>query len=247
VSGNRPAQTPVARRTDEFDRRLLETLAAHQGPGGIYPTVPRLARLLGVHVSTVQRSLRRLEAAALVERTDVFEDENDLEWKRRDHRISHRGRQTASSYRLVGRGELLPAPGSSAFQEPAAQTPVAADSLLPLEGKEPADSGYQGSRDKGERPPEPIEVSVEPPESALLDRDPGVSEVLGTLGRAFGDLQVLEGPATYLTARRRLIDLATCPADDLHQAVDQLERHTCKGAPCRDGEPCRRHARRRRT
>jgi hypothetical protein len=120
--------------------------------------------------------------------------------------------------------------------------------VTPLEGKEPADGGYQGTTDKDERTPEPIEIAVEPPESALADRAPSLSEILATVGAVFGEVQVLDGPATYLTARRRLIDLATCSAEDLHQAVDQLERHTCTfhAGPCKPDQPCRRHGRRRR-
>jgi hypothetical protein len=231
----------VTRPTDDLDRRLRETLAAHQGPAGICPTVPRLAHLLGVSVSTVQRSLRRLVAADLVERLAVRELPDDPEWQRRGHRISHKGRQTSNSYRLL----VTPGPGVTTSEGTAGQTPVSPDFVTPLEGKEQADGGYQGSTDKGERAPEPIEIPVEPPEAALLGHDPGVTEVLGVFGEAFGEVLVLEGPATYRTARGRLIDLATCSAEDLDLAVEQLRRHTCNGAPCRDGEPCRRHVPRR--
>lgn len=67
----------------------------------------------------------------------------------------------------------------------------------------------------------------------LLDHDPTSSEILDALGKASGDVQVLSitpndhPAAVYTTARGREIDLATASTDDLHQAVDQLERHTC--------------------
>jgi DNA-binding transcriptional ArsR family regulator len=244
VSGKRPAHTPVSRSTDELDRRLRETLAAHQGPAGICPTVPRLAGLLGVSVSTVQRSLRRLVAAGLVERVAVHELPDDPEWQRRGHRISHKGRQTSNSYRLL----VTPGPGVTASEGTAGQTPVSPDFVTPLEGKEQAGGGYQGSTDEGEAaliPAGPVEIDLDVPAALLLAHDPGVTEILGTLGRAFGEVLVLEGPATYRTARGRVVDLATASADDLDIAVEQLRRHTCNGGHCRDGEPCRRHAPRR--
>lgn len=244
MRGKRPAHTPVSPSTDELDRRLLATLAAHQGPAGICPTVPRLARLLDVSVSTVQRSLRRLVAAGLVERIAVHELPDDLEWQRREHRISHKGRQTSNSYRLL----VTPGPGVTALEETAAQTPVSPDFATPLEGKEQADGGYQGSRDEDEAsliPPAPVEIDLAVPVALQLDHDPGVSEVLDALGRAFGEVLVLEGPATYRTARGRLIDLATCSADDLDLAVKQLRGHTCINGACRPDQPCRRHTPRR--
>ena len=249
--------TPVSRRTDELDRRLLETLAAHEGPVGICPRVPRLAALLGVSVSTVQRSLRRLESADLVERIPVYETDDDLEWKRRRHRVSHARRQTSNTYRLT------PAPGVTGFGEPAAQTRVSQDFVTPLEGKEPADGGYHGDIDEGDRdliPTEPIQIAVEPPEALQLDHNPGLSEIMGTLEQGFGHVQVLEyrrdppleDPTGYLTARGRRIDLATAKPKDLHQALDQLDRHTCRRANggserCTPDQPCGRHTQRRRS
>jgi len=135
-------QTPVSRRTEELDARLLATLAAHLGPAGIYPSVPRLAALLDVSVSTVHRSLRRLVAAGVVERIPVFERDDDPEWRRRGHLSSHPRRQTTNSYRVT------PDPGVTGYPQPAGQTPVSPDSVTPLEGKDSAGSGYQGI-DKG--------------------------------------------------------------------------------------------------
>jgi hypothetical protein len=242
VSGKRPAQTPVSR---PVDWRLVDTLAAHQGPAGIYPTVPRLADRLHVSVSTVQRALRRLVAAGVVERVAVFELPDDPEWQRRGHRMSHKGRQTSNSYRLA----VTPGPGVTASEEIAAQTPVSPDFVTPLEGKEPADGGYQGSTDEDEQDliaPEPVELDLDVPEALQLDHPPDIPEILAVVTGGFGDVQVLTGPATYRTARGRLIDLATGPTKDLHRAVDQLQRHTCVNGVCQPGKPCRRHTSRRR-
>jgi hypothetical protein len=248
--GKRAAQTPVSRSTDELDRRLVQTLAAHQGPAGICPRVPRLAALLGVSESTLHRALRRVVDAGQVKRIPVHELPEDPEWQRRGHRISHKGRQTTNSYLLNPQlvVETDTPPGVTASEEPAGQTPVSPVFVTPLEERKvQAVGGYQGNTDKGE----PIEFSIEPPETALLDHDPGVSEILATLTAAFGHVQVLEGPATYRTARGRTIDLATCSAEDLHQAIEQLrKRHTCdrtNGGPerCTPGHPCGRHTPRR--
>jgi len=257
VVSNGAAQTPVSRRTEDLDRRLRETLAAHQGPAGICPTVPRLAALLGVSVPTVQRALRRLVASGLVERVAVYELPDDEEWQRRGHRMRHKGRQTSNSYRLTPGLQTLdpglrltPGPGVTASRETAAHTPVSPDFVTPLEGKDEAVRGYQGV-DEGARAPEPFEYSIEPPASAQLDHDPDVPEVLAVVAGAFGPVQVLAGPATYRTARGRHLDLATASGKDLHTAVDQLDTHTCrrtKGGSerCSLHQPCGRHTRRRR-
>jgi len=79
-----------------------------------------------------------------------------------------------------------------------------------------------------------------------------VSEILATLGEAFGDVEVVSGPATYRMARGRVIDLATASTEDLHKALEQLDNLTCRringdGAErCMPGQPCGRHTRRRR-
>jgi hypothetical protein len=256
------AQTPVSRSTDELDRRLLAALAAHEGPAGICPRVPRLAALLTVSESTLHRALRRLVDAGQLERLPVFECDDDPEWRRRGHQPSHPRRQTSNSYRLLVTpgsatlnpgSRLTPGPGVTASEEPAAQTPVSQNFVTPLEGKEGAGGGYQriDEDESALSPAESIEIAIEPPAALQLDHDPSLTEVLATLGRAFGPVQVLTGPATYRTARGRLIDLAASPASDLHQAVDQLQRHTCRrrngGAErCVPGRPCGRHARRAR-
>jgi hypothetical protein len=237
VTRKAPAQTPVARRTDELDRRLLDTLAAHQGPAGICPGVPRLARLLGVHVSTIQRALLRLERAGRLKRIEVFETDDDLEWKRRlaaGFPGERPRRQTANSY------VLLPGPGRSSSQRPAGQPPVARDSVRPLEGKEPADGGYQGSRDEDEltlRPTEPVEIPIEPPAALLLDHDPGPTEILDALGRGFGTVQVAQVWPNELAG----------PPIGFHKAVDRLDRATCWSEidRCHPGHRCRRHTRRK--
>lgn len=74
----RPAQTPVTRAAKllPVDWRVLERLAGY-GPRGIWPGVPELAAKLGVSDRTVQRSLRRLEAAGRVVAVPVFEHPDD--------------------------------------------------------------------------------------------------------------------------------------------------------------------------
>ena len=81
----------------------------------------------------------------------------------------------------------------------------------------------------------------------MLDHHPDVGEVLDTLGRAFGEVLVLEGPATYRTARGRVLDLEDGSLEDFHRAVDQLDRDTCMDGGCQADYPCRRHTRRMRT
>ena len=108
--GNRPAHTPGARWTHDLDQRLLGTLAAHQGPAGICPRIPRLARLLGVHVSTVQRSLRRLETAGCIESISVYEREDDPEWKQR----------LAAGFTGNARGARPAAPTACCYRPPVA-------------------------------------------------------------------------------------------------------------------------------
>jgi len=204
IGGKTPAQTPVSRPTDELDRRLLATLAAHEGPAGICPRIPRLAALLGVSESTLHRALRRLVAAGQLERIAVFERDDDPEWQRRGHQGSRPRRQTTNSYRLLvtpgsatlnPRLRLTPAPGVTASEETAAQTPVSPDFVTPLEGKEPADGGYKGV-DEGEHELAPIDIAVvldvggqhEPSWADLhLDRD----QILGQLRGQLGEVQVL--------------------------------------------------------
>jgi hypothetical protein len=225
-------------------------LAAHNGPAGICPGVPRLAEVLGVSVRYVRERLAELEGAGLVERIYVFETNDDPQWRRRGRRISHARRQTSSTYRLA---QFRGPPGTPTNlvekATPQATPPElgVADSPVSsaLEGKEQAVSGYHPV-DEGEVASDPIEIAVEPPESALLDHDPSAAEVLATLTAAFGHVQVLSGPATYRTARGRVIDLETCKAADVHQALDQLRRHTCVNGACQSGKACRRHTPRRR-
>jgi hypothetical protein len=106
--------------------------------------------------------------------------------------------------------------------------------------------------------PEPIEITVEPPESAMLDYDPSPAEVLGTLTAAFGLVQVErwpEGhepsPPAYPIGRGRVIDLEHASLEDLRRAVDQLiDQDWCKidGDRCdpEHGYSCRRHSWRKR-
>ena len=80
----------------------------------------------------------------------------------------------------------------------------------------------------------------------MLDHPPDVGEVLDVIGQSFGEVLVIEGPATYRTARGRLLDLEDGPLEDFHAAVDQLDRDTCMDGGCQPGHPCRRHSRRNR-
>jgi hypothetical protein len=267
----RPAQPPGTPASGfellAIDGRITDLLAAHDGPAGIIPSVPRLAGLLGVSARYVRQRIAAMEAAGLVERVPVFEADDDQEWQRRGRRPSHPRRQTSNTYRLATPRNWRPAPAAQFRGPPGTPTNLvgkASPQVNPpelgvpdspvrsaLEGKEGAGGGYRG-REEDESalsPAEPTEVAIEPPAALQLDHDPGVSEVLATLGGAFGPVQVLAGPATYQTARGRIIDLAAGPASDLHQAVEQLDRHTCRranGGPerCAPGRPCGRHQRR---
>lgn len=240
------------------DHRLLATLAAHNGPAGICPRIPRLAGLLGVSARYVRQRLAELERAGLVERIPVFERDDDPQWRRR-REAGMAGeqprRQTSNSYRLRHPPGTHTNPVGNAIpagHPPGTRPLLTAESVPPLIGKAQAVSGHQGSTDEDELslvPPGPVEIDVDPPEALQLAHQPSLAELLATLDAGFGHVQVLDGatrPATYRTARGRVIDLATAPAADVHRAVDQLDRHTCRGGPCRNGEPCRRHAPRRR-
>jgi Helix-turn-helix domain len=127
-NGEGAAQTPVSRG---LDRRLLDTLAAHDGPAGICPSIPRLAALLDVSDSSIHRALRRLVAAGQLVRVAVFERDDDLEWKRRDRRTSHARRQTSNTYRLT--------PGSQGLAE--IDTPPGCQ---PVSGNRSSDPGVRG-------------------------------------------------------------------------------------------------------
>jgi hypothetical protein len=275
VSGKSAGHPPVSPGPREVDRRLLDTLAAHDGPAGICPAVPRLAGLLGVSESSVHRALRRLVSGGLVERIQVFERDDDLEWKRRGRRTSHARRQTSNTYRLTpgsqGKVDIDTPPGVSPFRETAAQTPVsgvAVDTPVVKESEASTVSRGGGAADTSVSlvSPEPVEISIEPPASALLARSPSKTAILATLAGAFGkdEVEVLsvspnDGAATdYTTARGRVIDLAggkrpesKQAVADLHQAVEELDRHTCRwlnggSERCTRDRPCGRHTRRRR-
>jgi hypothetical protein len=107
-----PTQPPgTGYRWLPIDDRILDILAAHHGPAGICPSIPRLGKLLGVSGRYVRKRLETMEDAGIVRRIHVFERDDDREWQQRGHRSSHLGRQTSSSYRLLqfrGPPELLP-------------------------------------------------------------------------------------------------------------------------------------------
>jgi DNA-binding Lrp family transcriptional regulator len=232
-------------RTDELDRRLLDTLAAHDGPAGICPRVPRLAKLLGVSVSTIQRSLGRLEAAGLVERIPVYERDDDLEWKQRQA-AGFTGeaprRQTSNSYRVT------PGPGVTPKAETAGHPPVSrlvrdtperGDlSTPPVGGTTPAHDDGDSNGDTGV---EFTRVDLTGADVDRLDRAPGVGKILSTITAGLGDARVLEvrwndgrHPA-YPIRGGREVDLEACSAEDLHRALDQLDRDTCWDGPCPKG------------
>jgi hypothetical protein len=240
---------PVTTQLDQLDYRIVEVLAAHEGASGAWPGVRRIAARVQRSDRTVQRRLAKLVAAGLVERVAVFERLDDPEWQRRRAAgvtgSQPRG-QTTNTYRVTP-------PGDTSYPQRPAHPPVTRLRRVTPERVREAGEVGTGDRDSGEAaliPPGPVEIAVEPPAELQLGRDPGLGELLATLDGAFGHVQVLEGasrPATYRTARGRLVDLVAASAEDLHRVVDQLDRHTCNGARCQPDQPCRRHARRRRT
>jgi hypothetical protein len=216
--------------------------------GRAWPTMRTIAGRVGASPRHVRRRLAALEAVGQVERVAVFERTDDAEWQRRGGRPNYPGRQTSNTYRL-------PCPGAPDMDSSnaAGQPPGHAESMSAHKSEGGAGGGYQGV-DEDEFaliPPEPVELDLDVPTALQLDHPPDIPEVLGALERGFGPVQVLAGPATYRTARGRLIDLATCSAEDLHRGVDQLQRDTCisntANGACQAGASCRRHSRRRRT
>jgi DNA-binding transcriptional ArsR family regulator len=244
------AGQPPGHGFGELHRRLLDVLAAHDGPAGICPSVPRLAALVGRSRRHVRRVLAELEAAGLVERVPVFERDDDLEWKRRGRRSSHPRRQTSNTYRMSGD------PPDMAFPQAAGQPPG--------HGRGHVRPGREGTTPSLEEEGEPlprvsssvtvVEVGRQHP-ADRLNHDPTRAEVLDALAAGLGPVEVLgewcndqpPGQPTYTTARGRVVDLAGGPLADFHRAVDQLDRDTCLDGGCRPGRPCRRHRRRRRT
>jgi hypothetical protein len=198
--------TPVSRSQEELDRRLLHTLAAKQGPKGICPKVATLAELLKVSESSVQRSRRRLEAAGLVQRLDVFESDDDPEWQRRAQAgepAFYRGRptrrQTRNAYRLT------PGPGVTGYPQNAARDPVSAvDGDTPEGGEGSTPSKARGGRqswlkakagldrklgrDTGVRDPLDVGRQRDP---GGFDHPPSKGEVLAALQGGLGTVEIL--------------------------------------------------------
>ena len=220
-------QTPVTPTGGGLDQRLLDTLAAHEGRGGIYPRVPRLAELLGVSDRTVQRHLADLEAAGLVERVPVFERDNDPEWQRRGHSTSHARRQTSNTYRLL----VSPGPGDTEQANVPAQTPVTPESVSPLEEKEqPASEEREVSSSRVSSPLTVVEVGQQHP-ADLLDHDPTAGQVLAALA-PLGSVEVVapvawQGRRPVYRAHKgaRPLPLAR-DLEDFHAAVDALDQDT---------------------
>jgi hypothetical protein len=275
---NGAAQPPgTAVRRLPIDDRILDMLAAHDGPVGICPSIPRLGALLGVSGRYVRQRLAALEQAGLVERVPVFERHDDPEWRSRGRRSSHPGRQTSSSYRVRQFRRPPGTPTNPVGNEDAQVNPpglAIPDSLVSsaLEEKEPAGGGYQGV-DEGEQAPALHEPAVVPavlevgdqhePSWANLGLD--ADGILERLRAQLGDVEALRvaehgrSATDYRTARGRVIDLTggTRPTSrqaiqDLHQAVDELDSHTCRRVNgngterCLPGRPCGRHTPRRR-
>jgi hypothetical protein len=170
-----------------IDRRLLDLLAAHQGPAGICPTMTRLAGLVGVTRRYVRERLATLEAAGLVERVAVFERDDDLEWKRR-RAAGFAGerprRQTSNAYRLTGAATPVPTPLGTG--------PAAVQQHLPL-------STPRNSPNSARSPVPPIE-GVSGSSGECRHQGPTRSEVLASLNRAFGPVWVV---AEWPNGRRR--------------------------------------------
>jgi hypothetical protein len=107
-----------------------------------------------------------------------------------------------------------------------------------------ADSRWYSGPGRGAAPPAPldplperIEIPIEPSAELLLDYDPGLPEILAALERGFEPVQVEHVWPNDLVG----------PPDAFHKAVDQLGRATCLDGGCQPRQPCRRHARRKRT
>jgi len=139
--------------------------------------------------------------------------------------------------------------------ETAAQVNRQEDPIACLNKEKPVAEGggeYSSPTVRGVAP-EPVEITVDPPESAMLGHDPSPAEVLATLTAVFGPVQVerwpegLEpSPPTYRTARGRMIDPEHASLEDFRRAVDQLDRDTCaEGERCDPENRCRRHTPRR--
>jgi hypothetical protein len=252
-------EVPSQRHVDLY--RLLESSARRDQAGRLVAWWPqaKLAAQLGVSVRTVRNLLADLRQPGLDPRHPrgvppglrlglvKVEGTNYLDPVTGRHRLG------GNLYVLVD--GYIPWSGQQATKK-GHLTSGDADPVACLNKEQPEPLQGDGSLGghwptTGNEPSEPVEIAVEPPAALQLDHDPSLAEVLGTLGRAFGPVQVLAGPATYRTARGRVIDLASGPTSDLHQAIDQLQRHTCwrrKGGSerCTPRRPCGRHARRAR-
>jgi hypothetical protein len=180
------AAQPPGHGFGELHRRLLDVLAAHDGPAGICPSVPRLAALVGRSRRHVRRVLAELEAAGLVKRVPVFERDDDLEWKRRGRRSSHPRRQTSNTYRMSGDPPDMAYP-----QRPAQPRGHAPGHVRP---------GREGTTPSPEEEGEPlprvsssvtvVEVGHQHPDDRWPEGHPTRAELLETLA-PLGPLQVL--------------------------------------------------------
>ncbi len=239
-----PAAQPLGHALGDLDRRLLDALAAHQGPGGIYPTVGRLADVVGCSRRHARRRLAVLESEGLVERVAVHERPDDPEWARRGRRGQGRGRRTSNSYGLAG-GPLGHAPAAAPVDVLGPRTSTNRESAAQPLGHAPGDvlarsvsEATTVSRDTiGAASLEPIEFAVEPPAALQRGRDPSQAEIMATLEQGFGSAEVEQ---VYPN------QLARTPAA-FHQAADRLGRATCWSETdrCQPGYRCRRHTRRK--
>lgn len=228
----KPAAQPPGHVLTDLDRRLLHALADHQGSGGIYPTMGRLAELVGRSPRHVRRRLAVLQDAGLVERVAVRELPSDAEWRRRRQQSRGPGRQTSNSYRLGA--DVRGAP-DTAFPEAAAQPP--GHDTGDVRPRSVSEASTVSRDTIGAASLEPIEFPVEPPAALQLADDPKQSEIVATLERGFGGVQVEQVYPNQLAG-----SLAA-----FHQAADRLDRATCWGSGdvCQPGQRCRRHTRRK--
>jgi hypothetical protein len=242
-----PLELPSDRHVALY--RLLRATARRDQAGRLvswWPQ-PKLAARLGVSVRTLRRVLDDLREPGLDPRHPRGQPPGlrlgVVRVEPTSYRDSSTGRHRLGGnlYVLVEHGQqATPAEPVSAAQVNRPTDPVAC--LNKGENHKPVS---EGGLVEAPRAREPIEIPVEPPEAAMLDHHPDVGEVLGVIGRSFGEVLVLQGPATYRTARGRLLDLAG-PLGDFRTAVDQLDRDTCMDGGCQPGHPCRRHIRRNR-
>jgi DNA-binding transcriptional ArsR family regulator len=240
----------------ELDQRILDLLGVYQTAAGAWPRLRTLAERLGVSRRHVRRRLAQLETAGYVTRQTTLERGDDPGWAVRGLDSRAPGRQTSNLYRLdhvlgpLGHAEMQKTSSTPRTRPESCPTGKPSTDHLPVEGQGVAHDGGEDGDVLGVDAEvelaaapavEPRKVVLDPAQCDTWNHDPTEPELRGVLAAAFGDgakVEVIPHP-TYTTARGRVIDLETCSVDDMHQALDQLERHTCSnGDRC---VPCPRH------